>query len=201
MDYLQLALEAKRNKDFSSAFEHYQQELDQKGLSVGLLDGIAEIYYLLHDNNAAVLFNLAARHLELYFNNEGFKQGDEGITAALEQIPEEVTNQFPHPIGATLYFSYENVKDLGHAILDHEGTYEQFPDFRTHAEIYYAYVLDDGSYEETLEKFNTTHDEQQLVNDQYYVDLGFQFLIDTIAWDEIENPDVFKLYLSEEPEE
>lgn len=194
---MELALEAKRNKDFTQAFELYQQELDNNGLTVELLDGISKIYYLLHNTNAAITFNLAARHLGLYFNNEAFKQGDEGLLFALDQIPEEVKSKFPHPVGATLYFNYESIVDMGHATLDNENTYEQFSDFETHAEIYYASILDDGSYEETLRKHNITDEEHRTYNEEYYVGFGFEFIIDSIEWDKIENPNVFEIYMTE----
>lgn len=196
MNYFELALEAKRNKDFSLALDYYQKELDTEGISVNLLNAIAKVYYLLHNNSAAVKFYLAATHLEMHQNNLQLLNGDKNIELALQQVPEEIASQVPHPVGATLFYNYNIARHISHALIDHEETYEKFPEFRKYAEVYYSAILGDGSHDEILQKHELTAQDQKTIDDQYYIDIGFQLLIDSIKWSEIENLDVVELYLS-----
>lgn len=57
MNNFDLAIQAKREKNFDLALDYYEKELREEGLSVNLLQAIAKIYYLQKQNNLAVGFH------------------------------------------------------------------------------------------------------------------------------------------------
>lgn len=195
MDYFDLAVQAKRQKKFDLALEYYEKEIGQEGLSVSVLQAIAKIYYLKKQHDFSIDFYLAATHLSLYLDNEHYKRGDIGIKQALQQIPASTANQFPHPIGTLLLFDSNSPRHIAHALLDREETYRKIPEFRPYAEIYYSHILGDGSHDATLRKFNLSSRDQINFDEERYIGIGFKFLIDSIKWSQIDNPNVMDLYL------
>mgnify|MGYP001214715715 CR=1 FL=1 len=196
MNNFDLAIQAKRGKNFDLALDYYEKELREEGLSVNLLQAIAKIYYLQKQNNLAVGFHLAATHLALHMDHEQYKQGDPTLLAALQQVPKHIADQFPHPIGPVLLYDSNSPRHVAHALLDREETFQKAPEFRQYAEIYYSHILGDGSHEETLRKYDLTIEDQLDFDEDRYNSVGYRFLIDMIKWSEIENPNVFELYLS-----
>lgn len=188
------AIKAKREKNFDLALEYYEKIFLSEGFSENLLRAIGKIYYLKGDHNHAIKCYLAATHLSLYSDYQQYQQGDVRIRQALQQIPETLVNQFPHPIGALLLFDENSPRHIAHALLDRENTYQEMPEFRPFAEIYYSYLLGDGSHVSTLQKYNLTQNDLLAFEKEHYMNIGFQFLINAIQWTEIENTNVLELY-------
>lgn len=194
MNYIELAVQAKREKKFNRALEYYEKAIGAEGLSVGILMGIGKVFYLKGQNDFAIRFFLAGTHLSLYLNNEHYKRGDIGIKQFLQQVPDHLARVFPHPIGAMILFDMNYTRHIAHALLDREEIFQRIPEIRPYAEIYYSHVLGDGSYQQKLQKFNVTSQDQIKFDENHYNNIGYQFIIDSIKWSQIENPDVLNLY-------
>lgn len=195
MNDYDLAGQAKREGKFDLAIEYYQKVMNQEGVSIKLLQAVANVFYLKEFNDEAVAFGLAAAHLSLHIDNERYKKKDPATVNALKQIPEEITNQFPKPIGALLLYHPDIVRNISHALLDQEIIFEKEPKIRPFAEIYYAQLLGDGSETETLQKYNLTGQDVLHFEEQEYIGYGYQVVIDEIKWTELERTDVAVLYV------
>lgn len=194
-DYMTLAIEAKREKDFDLAHEYYSKKMQQDAVSVGLLRAIAKVYYLQGDNYHAVVFNLAGAHLALHEYNEGYKRGDPDVQQAMQQIPVEVVEKFPNLIGALLLLESNTLKHIAHAGVDHDDTYEHSPEFQKYAEAYYAQVLGDGSHVAKLQELNLTIEDQLTYDKERYESLGLNILMDRIEWTKLDDSNVLEIYL------
>lgn len=196
MDYFDLAIQAKREKKFDLALEYYGKIGDEQGLSPNLLTSIAKVFYLKGFNSHAIAFNLASIHLGLHTDLVHYKRGDQAIAQALQQVPEKLANLFPHPIGALIAYDRNALRHLSHALVDHEGTFGQTPEFRPYADMYYALILGDGSHGQVFEHYQLSNDDLMQFEEQHYFRYAYQTLIDNIKWTEIENPNVWELYLN-----
>lgn len=195
MDYISLAIEAKRKKDFGLAIKFYQRQLMENGVSSKVLKSVATAYYLNNQKTLALQFNLAAAHLCLRREFEKFKTGDDEVRKSLDALPNEKKNQFPHMIGDMLYYSASLPKHIGHAYLDYEKTYAKEPKFRGYAQVYFAQILDDGSAEAKLAAFNLNPDEFEKIEAERYIPVAYNILYQEIKWAEIESPSVLNLYI------
>ncbi|MBP1916576.1 hypothetical protein J2Z23_003558 [Lederbergia galactosidilyticus] len=195
MDYMSLAIEAKRKKDFELAHKYYGAKMEQDGITAGLLRSISKIFYLEKQNYTALMFALAATHLSLFQYLQEYKNGDLNVKQALEVIPNEIIEQFPHPIGALLMHEPNTLKHIAHSYADQEEVYKDRPAVRMYAEVYYVQVLGDGSHVSKLEEFRLTPEEHLNYEENEYIPLGITIIKDQIKWSEIDNPDVSMLYL------
>ena len=195
MDYITLAIEAKRKKDFGLAIKYYQKQIMEKGVSSKVLQSAAKAYYLNNQKKLALQFNLAAAHLCLRKEFEKFKSGDKEVREKLDALPLDKRNQFPHMIGDYLYYSPSLPKHVGHAYLDYEKTYAKEPEFREYAQIYFAQILSDGSADRKFEVFNINPSEFEQIEEDCYVPVGYKVLHDQIEWTKIESSDVLNIYI------
>lgn len=196
MSTFELAEKAKREKKFDLALDYHQQIINDKGISVNLLQEVANIFYLKGVNDHAVAFNLAAAHLSLHVYQESYKQGDEAIKNALENFPKDLLEKFPEPIGALLTSERDTMRHLSHALMDQELIFEKAPAYRPFAEVYYAQLLDDGSEKDILKKLKITNQDVLAFDRKHYFNHGFQILLGEIKWDQLDNPNVYQLYIN-----
>lgn len=195
MTNISLAVEAKREGKLNKALEYYEKQLDETGVSAELFQSIAEIYYLNKQNTVSIMFYLAATHLSLHYDNQQYNSGDARIKNALDELPTEYRGQFPHPIGDMLIYESNLPKQIGHAYMDHETTFENEPEFKSYAEIYAAELLGDGSDEAKRKEYRVTKGDSLEMEAKRYMPIGFQVLVEHIEWSEIDNPNVIELYM------
>lgn len=196
MSTFELAVQAQRERKFDLAIDYYQQIINEKGISVNLLQSIAQAFYLKKQHDLAVSFNLAAVHLSLHTFLENYKQGDPAAVNALQSLPETIVNQFPHPIGALLIHEKNIIRHVSHALLDQEVILEKAPNLRPYAEIYYAQIIDDYTVNGVLQQYSLTEKAVLEFEVEHYLGHGYQLLLNQIKWDQLDNTDVMNLYIN-----
>lgn len=195
MDYISLAIEAKKKKDFNLAIKYYQKQIVKKGVTIKVLQSAAKTYYLNKQKDLALQFYLASAHLYLHLEFKKFEKGDEYVRDLLDAVPKDKANQFPHMIGDLLYYTAALPKHVGHTYLDDKEVFKQEPDFKDYAEIYYAQILGDGSVQSKFESIRITPKEFEDIELNRYIPMGYQVLRNQIYWDKIDEVEVLRLYI------
>lgn len=196
MDNLSLAVEAKRQKEFKLALYYYEKELEKVGPTVELLRSIGKVLYLKGEREKAVSYYLAEAHLYLSTIIEKYVQGDPVTKTRLQKLPSRIGKPFPHPIGALLLSDSYKPRNIAHAVYDVDVVFRKKPEFKTHAEIYQAHILDDGSLQGKLEKYNLTIEDQQDFETRELRNLGHSLLINRLNWPQIRKTNVMNLYFN-----
>lgn len=196
-NYLALALEAKRKKDFKTAQKNYDLLFQEEGLSVEILRSIGRLAYLEGKQMNAILYYLAASHLLLCEYIDKHENEDASVQQLLDRVPRAIVDQFPYTIGGLLATEPKLLIDLAHAAFDREDVYENHPELKPLSEIYYANILGDGSLMDTLKKEGLTVEQYNERNDELYYEAGIRYAAKFIKWDEIKNPNIFEIYLNQ----
>lgn len=196
MSSYELATEAKRAGNFDLALKYYQQIINETGLSANLLQALAETFYLKKQNDFAVAFNLAAAHLQLHIYEQNLQQGNSTVENAIKEVPEDIRKKFPKRVGVFLIYEKNIIRHISHALLDQELVFQKDPDLRRYAHIYRAQVLEDGSASELMEKYDVTSEDVANVDEERYHPHGFRVLMREIKWNQLDNPDVWSLYIN-----
>lgn len=196
MDYLTLAVEAKRHKEFELALEYYKKKLETEGPTVELLRSIGKVLYLKGEKERAVTYYLAEAHLYLSTIIEKYLQGDPVTKMRLQKLPSSIAKPFPHPIGALLISDSYKPENIAHAVYDVEVVFEKKPEFKKHADIYQAFILEDGSHSAKLEKYDLTVEDQKAFETDELRNLGHLVLIERLNWPQIRKTNVMNLYFN-----
>lgn len=195
MDLFELAKEASRQEDFEGAHDYYVQVMEEEGFTPKLLTGISTTFYLEKINYNALLFGIASIHLTLYASYQALLAGDENIKHLLDEVPEDMREEFPHSIGMLILHQPDILTYFGHVAVDHEQAFEKNPDIRKFAEVYYARLLSKEKFEAKLKEHDLTREEVNQKDISEYIPIGIKTIIENINWAEIENNDIAKLYL------
>lgn len=195
MDFMDLANLAWRNKDYATAHMLFEKILEKDGGSPEVFMSISKIYYLEKRYNEALMFSLAGAHLSIYEYYKKYKENDPVVMHAYKVIPADIRRHFTHPIGALLLHEPDILKHTAHAFSDQETIFSHNPDLRRYANVYNAYLLDDGSYKAALAENNLT--EAELVEHEvdYYIAMGTSIVNDQLKWFRINDSNVSELYL------
>lgn len=197
MDYLSLAVEAKRHKEFDLALYYYEKILEKEGPTVEVLRSIGQVLYLKDEKERAVTYYLAEAHLYLSTIIEKYLQGDPVTKMRLKKLPSNIAKPFPHPIGALLLSDSYKPRNIAHAVFDVDVIFEQKPVFMKHAEIYQAQILEDGSHSTKLKEYNLTLEDQEDFETKELRNPGHLLLIEHLNWPQIRKTNVMNLYFNQ----
>ncbi|MCB0170066.1 MAG: tetratricopeptide repeat protein [Anaerolineae bacterium] len=184
---LDRGVEKKKNGDYHKAKRLYEIAIKIEPTRRMSFYSMAKISYLMNERLTSIINYLRAGHLLIYdqvraFSNPGLRLT---IEQQLRQYPKDLLSDFHsvHQYAPLLLLDVDSSCHLAHALVDLDEEYSKPKQLLHYINNRYRVALagKSGGLDDNIE-------------DEYYFPIGVRFLLEHLQWEQIESPQVLKLY-------
>ena len=158
---------------------------------------LGNTYYLLGDKLNSIKCYLAAIHIQIStFTKMQTATFSTMLNIKFDNAPEEIRELLPCKEGMIIYEDSSIPSHIAHSFFDIDPVDKLDPIVKECSKIYKKHLLTRKSIKEITSTSNICYEDYLNFDESHYIVLGREFLIDHLAWDNIDSKEVLKLYFS-----
>lgn len=170
-------------------------KVDPKNLSTYIKLG--DLNYLMNKPNNSLKCYLCNIHLQI---NKLRKMDNITFSTMLDikynKLSDDQKSLLPSKYGMVIFEETLVPSHLAHSIVDLNSNGNLDPILAECSSLYREHLLTGQTSKELIDLFNICHEDYLEFEQNHYVSLGREYLIENIKWDEIERADVVNIYFA-----
>lgn len=193
MTDFQQAIHYQKQKNFDLAKTYFQRALEQEGAHAELLLHIGKHFYLTENYERALNYYVASAHRAICEDDRSLSE----LEDIYHDLPIYAQLDLQHPIAVILIEDRRYIIHTAYALLARLNEHENKSDSSKYEDAYYAQLLNDGSLTYTLIAKGLNQEQLDYFHDGLALEIGLDYLIENLHWDDLENTDVLAHYVNQ----
>lgn len=193
MTDFQQALYYQKQKNFDRAQTYFQRALEKEGAHAELLLHIGKHFYLTGNYECALNYYVASAHRAICEDDRFLSELEE----IYHDLPIYAQLDLRDAIAVILIEDRRYIINTAYALIAHLNELENDTSRSNYEDAYYAQLLDDGSLNYTLLAKGLNQEKLDHFHDGLALEIGLDYLIENLHWDDLENTDVLAHYVNQ----